>query len=185
MRVLILFAHPFPKRSRVHQRLRQVIQEVPEIKIREIYELYPDFHIDIKKEQKALLEADVLIFQHPLYWYSCPSLMKEWMDTVLEKGFAYGEGGTALHGKYWMQTLTTRGPESGYQREGYNHFTVAEFLRPFEQTARLCGMIPLEPFLVQGVGRISDEELERIARAYRDLIEAIKKDQLPKPYQTF
>lgn len=33
---------------------------------------------------------------HPLYWYGVPGLLKHWRDTVLVKGWAYGEGGGAL-----------------------------------------------------------------------------------------
>lgn len=34
----------------------------------------------------------MIVFQHPLYTYSCPALLKEWLDRVLSRGFASGPG---------------------------------------------------------------------------------------------
>jgi glutathione-regulated potassium-efflux system ancillary protein KefG len=34
----------------------------------------------------------VIVFQHPLYTYSCPALLKEWLDRVLSRGFSSGVG---------------------------------------------------------------------------------------------
>jgi glutathione-regulated potassium-efflux system ancillary protein KefG len=37
----------------------------------------------------------VIVFQHPLYTWSCPALLKEWLDRVLSRGFASGPEGTS------------------------------------------------------------------------------------------
>ena len=55
-----------------------------------------NFFIDVHAEQKLLLDHDIIIWQHPFYWYSAPAIIKEWMDLVLEHGFAYGENGRSL-----------------------------------------------------------------------------------------
>ncbi|XP_052504587.1 ribosyldihydronicotinamide dehydrogenase [quinone] isoform X2 [Budorcas taxicolor] len=44
---------------------------------------------DIIEEQKKLQEADLVIFQFPLYWFSVPAVLKGWMDRVLCQGFAF------------------------------------------------------------------------------------------------
>lgn len=44
---------------------------------------------DLTEEQKKVQEADLLIFQFPLYWFSMPAIMKGWMDRVLVQGFAH------------------------------------------------------------------------------------------------
>ena len=41
----------------------------------------------------------MIVFQHPVYWYSSPAILKEYQDLVLEYGFAYGHDGHALDGK--------------------------------------------------------------------------------------
>lgn len=141
----------------------------------DLYEWYPKFHINVAREQALLLEHDVIIFQHPFYWYSSPAILKQWQDLVLEYGFAYGKSGTRLSGKLFLTAISTGGPISAYQRSGYNHFSVRELLAPFEQTARLCGMTYLPPFVVPGVLWMEDEnELTAYASSYRRALEALR-----------
>ena len=45
---------------------------------------------DIRAEQAKLLDADALVLQFPLWWYSTPAILKGWIDRVFVKGFAYG-----------------------------------------------------------------------------------------------
>ncbi|XP_042320783.1 ribosyldihydronicotinamide dehydrogenase [quinone] isoform X1 [Sceloporus undulatus] len=44
---------------------------------------------DLIEEQRKVKEADLLIFQFPLYWFSMPAIMKGWMDRVFIQGFAH------------------------------------------------------------------------------------------------
>ncbi len=143
--ILVLLAHPALDRSEANAALIPASRSADGVTLVDLYAEYPDFRIDIDREQQRLRDHDVVIFQHPFYWYSTPSILKEWQDLVLEHGFAYGHGGEALHGKYLMNALTAGGPEDAYQEGGYNHFTLRELLRPFEQTANLCGMHYLAP----------------------------------------
>jgi glutathione-regulated potassium-efflux system ancillary protein KefG len=178
LRVLILFAHPAFQKSRINRRLLHAVQGLENVKIHDLYEEYPDFQIDVKREQQLLLDHDVIVLQHPFFWYSSPALIKEWEDLVLEYGFAYGVGGTRLAGKRMLSAITTGGPETAYRRAGYNYFTIREFLTPFEQTARLCNMEYLPPFVVFGSLRLFDEEeLAEHAAAYRRLIEGLRDDR--------
>ncbi|HEU4610738.1 MAG TPA: NAD(P)H-dependent oxidoreductase, partial [Kofleriaceae bacterium] len=147
-RVLVLFAHPVLERSRVNRRLVDAIRDVDGVTIRDLYEDYPTLAIDVRREQEELLAHDVIVFQHPFYWYSSPAILKEWQDLVLEHGWAYGVGGTNLRGKLTLNAITTGGPAGAYQRSGYNRFTVRELLAPWDQTAHLCGMRFLAPFAV-------------------------------------
>lgn len=183
-RVLLIYAHPFPRKSRVNQRLRRAVDGLANVEARDLYEIYPDFHIQMKKEQERMLESDVILLQHPFYWYSYPSLLKEWIDVVLEKGWAYGEGGEALRGKYWGHAITTAGQVPAYDRTGYNHFSIPELLRPSEQTAYLCGMIPMAPFLTQGVGKLTDADIEKRAGEYRQFVASLSSDLPIEKYGT-
>ena len=169
-KVLILFAHPRMEKSRANALLLQQIPTADNITFHDLYELYPDFNIDVEAEKKLLLEHDIIILQHPFYWYSCPPLMKQWIDMVLEFGWAYGPGGTALKDKIMFNAITTGGADTAYRAEGHNRFTIQEYLRPFEQTAYLCKMIYFPPFLVQGTHRITDEALWRMSEQYLILL---------------
>ncbi len=98
-RILVLLAHPAHRRSRANAALRDAAKAVEGVTLHDLYEAYPDFLIDVDHEQALLLRHDVIVFQHPVYWYSSPAILKEWQDLVLEHGFAYGRAGTALAGK--------------------------------------------------------------------------------------
>ena len=95
-RLLLYYAHPGNKYSRVNKKLAQVASEHPKLTFVDLYQEYPRYDINVDREQERLLNHDVIIFQHPLFWYSTPSIIKEWIDLVLEHGFAFGSGGDKL-----------------------------------------------------------------------------------------
>ncbi|MCG7947707.1 MAG: NAD(P)H-dependent oxidoreductase [Candidatus Thiodiazotropha taylori] len=171
-RILILLAHPSLERSEVNRPLAEAAAAIEGITLIDLYAEYPDFQIDIDREQQRLLEHDVIIFQHPLYWYSTPAILKEWQDLVLEHDFAYGSKGTALHGKLFFNALSAGGSEAAYRAEGYNHFTIRELLQPMEQMASLCGMRYLPPFALFGARTAVDEG--RIGQHIDTWIELLK-----------
>jgi glutathione-regulated potassium-efflux system ancillary protein KefG len=178
-RILILFAHPVLERSRVNRRLIDAIRDIDGVTIRDLYEEYPTLSIDVKREQELLIEHDVIVFQHPFYWYSSPALLKEWQDLVLEHGWAYGKGGTHLRGKITLNAITTGGPQVAYAREGYNRFTIRELLAPWDQTAYLCGMKFLAPFAVHAALKVtSDADVTSARTEYRRLLEALRDDRI-------
>jgi glutathione-regulated potassium-efflux system ancillary protein KefG len=173
-RVLIIFAHPALEKSRVNRYLARAVEGMPEVTFHDLYEEYPDFQIDVKGEQELLVAHDVIVFQHPFYWYSCPALLKEWLDLVLEHGFAYGRDGTALAGKVLLNAVTTGGPQDAYRPEGYNRFTMRQLLAPFDQTAHLCGMRYLAPFVVHRSLLVSTaEDAAPHARAWHAAVTAL------------
>ena len=102
--------------------------------------------------------------------------MKQWIDMVLEFGWAYGPKGNALESKTCLNVITTGGSREVYCSEGSNSFTVRQFLRPFEQTANLCGMHYLPPFAVMETHKLSDSDLSNYALQYVDLITLLKEN---------
>src|SRR6266481_9722266 len=174
-RILVLFAHPALHKSRINRQLIATIRDLENVTINDLYEEYSDFYIDVKREQQLLIDHDIIVFQHPFYWYSSPAILKQWEDLVLEHGFAYGKNGTRLQGKLVLTAISTGGPSSAYQRDGYNYFTVRELLAPFEQTARLCGMTYLPPFVVPGVLWMNSQtELSAYGSVYQKALEALR-----------
>ena len=165
-RVLILFAHPRLEKSRTNARLLQQLPRRDDVTFRDLYERYPDFDIDVATEQALLRDHDIIVWHHPLYWYSAPPLVKQWIDLVLTFGWAYGPGGTALHGKAMGHVVTPGGAAAAYQLAGYHGFTLDEFLRPLQRTVTLCGMRWLPPFAVHGTHRLTEEALDAAAASY-------------------
>ncbi len=172
-KILILFGHPRFEKSRINRTLLAALSGSVYITINDLYELYPDFNIDISYEQDLLTRHDIVIWQHPLYMYSAPALIKQWIDMVLEFGWAHGSGAENLTGKIVFNTVTAGGTKESYARDGFNCYTMQEFLYPFEQTAKLCGMHYLPPFAVQGTYRLTDKELEAHAAEYLGLLERL------------
>ncbi len=173
-RILILFAHPALEKSRVNAGLLAAVRGTESVTVHDLYEAYPEFDVDVKREQQLLLGHDIVVFQHPLFWYSTPAILKQWQDLVLEHGWAYGSQGTALRGKKLLSAITVGGREAAYQPDGYNRFTIRQLLVPIEQTARLCGMDYLPPFVVHGTHRMTAEQIQDNARDYRRVIEALR-----------
>lgn len=170
LRILIQFAHPRYEDSIVNRRLVEAVRDLPFVTFNDLYESYPDFDIDIAHEQQLLLGHDIVVWHHPLYWYSCPPLLKQWIDLVLEHGWAYGHTGDKLTGKRVFNTVTVGGGKQVYRHEGSNRFTINEFLRPFEQTAALCRMHYLPPFVIHQSTQATDVMCNTNAYVYRDLL---------------
>jgi glutathione-regulated potassium-efflux system ancillary protein KefG len=180
LRTLVQFAHPALERSRVNRRLYAALQEHlgADATFNDLYEEYPSLSIDVDREKQLLLDHDLIVFQFPFYWYSVPSLLKEWMDLVLQHGWAYGEGGDELAEKRWLCAITTGGPEFTYAKGGRNRFTIRDFLSPLEQTAYLCRMHFLAPLTFHGALALStDAEVAPFAATYcRGVDEARRED---------
>jgi len=176
-RILILFAHPRFEKSRANRALLKNIEEPGAITLNDLYEQYPDFNVDVHRERELLLVHQIVIWHHPLYMYGAPALLKQWIDLVLEYGWAHGEGGNFLKNKIIFNALTSGGTRGVYSASGYNRFTVQEFLIPFNQTATLCKMIYLPPFAVQGTHLLTAEALGRYAGLYRALLDRLAKGE--------
>lgn len=173
-KILILFAHPRFEHSRSHATLLRYLPTDSDITFHDLYEHYPGFNIPITREQQLLLAHDVILWQHPLYWYSCPPLLKQWIDLVLTHGWAYGPGGNALAGKAVANVITTGGTRTAYTPEGHHQFTLSEFLRPFQRTTTLCHMQYLPPFVVHGSHNLEPDTLAAYGQAYARLLNALK-----------
>ena len=173
-KIAILVFHPLLHKSRVNKTLLKAVEGIEGVSIRYMYELYPDYQIDIKKEQEVLLENEIIIWQHPLYWYSSPSLLKEWLDLVLEHGFAYGKTGRALEEKSVMSAISSGGRRENYGSEDGVRFSIRQLLAPFEQTVNLCRMSYLPPFLSHGTHLLNMQEIGKAAEDYTRVITGLR-----------
>ncbi|EKG2504375.1 NAD(P)H-dependent oxidoreductase [Vibrio vulnificus] len=178
-KVLVLYAHPSQHRSEVNAPLFHAAHAIEGVTCVDLYAEYPQFDINIDKEQARLLEHDVIVFQFPLYWYSTPALLKEWQDLVLEYGFAYGTDGTALKDKLMLCVVSAGGKEEAYKAEGYNHFTIRQLLAPIEQMAALTSMHYLPPFAIFGARTALEENrIDQHVERYVTLLQALVEDRV-------
>jgi glutathione-regulated potassium-efflux system ancillary protein KefG len=178
-KILILFGHPAFRRSTINAALREAVETLDGVTFHDLYATYPDFLIDVSHEQKLCESHDIIVFQHPFYWYSTPSIIKEWFDLVLEHGWAYGSTGNALKGKLTFQALTAGGSQENYCADGLNLFTIRELTTPFRATVNLCGVDWLPPFAVLGIHQgLPENERVRHAEDYRRTIIALRDNRI-------
>lgn len=140
-RTVVIYGHPHYEISVCNKALLdEFSKELPEVEVVNLAEKYPDYRIDIEKEQQRLLNADTIVLQFPFWWYDAPSIVHRYFEEVLAHGFAYGSKGTALHGKKLIISITAGGGKSDYSKDGYQHYEMNDFLPQFIATANLCGL---------------------------------------------
>ena len=174
--ILIVYAHPHPGRSEANRVLIDAVRELPSVRVHSLYDRYPDFSIDVQAEQSLLEQARLVVWQHPLYWYSVPALLKLWFEAVLVRGWAYGDGGTALAGKDCLWVTTTGAADEAYSAAGRHGHPFPAFTPAIEQTARFCAMNWLEPLTVHGAHAIGDAALAAQGRRYRERLQPYLSD---------
>ena len=177
---LVILAHPDFQHSIANRAVVACLQNSGlNIEIRDIAALYPDYRIDAAAEQQALLRHETVVFQYPLYWYNMPAILKQYFDSVLTYGFAYGTGGDRLKDKNFVPSITIGAPEQDYRADGEAHFRVLELCKPLEQTAYYTQMRSIDPFYFHGTSpalygreeivRRAEENAERLVALLRDL----------------
>lgn len=170
-KIVVYFAHLAIEQSVINRALCDAVRNLPHVNFRDLHELYPDFFIDVKTEQAVLRDADLIVFQCPIYWYAAPAVFKHFQDTVLLRGFAYGPGGTALQGKDFLLAVSTGASAEEYSPDGIHHYAFVDLIRPIEQTVRFCGMQFLSPLVLHGGHSLSRDDIEAHAARYRHFLE--------------
>lgn len=171
MKILHLVFHPNLPSSRVNKTWKELLEQSGKITIsRDMYEEYPDFQIDVAKEQALLMEHDRIVIQFPLYWWSMTPLLKKWLDDVLQYQFAYGSKGDKLKGKD-LQVICS----AGGQAKNYNGFhmfaTVPELMKPFQLTANLAKMNYAQPLYMFNADACSNEDIVAFGEKWIELID--------------
>jgi glutathione-regulated potassium-efflux system ancillary protein KefF len=156
---LVLYAHPYPRRSRGCAALLAGLSDLPGLEVRMLYDLYPDFDVDVAAELRSLRQAERVVWLAPLYWYTVPALLHVWFEKVLMAAIADGAPQEALRGKECLWAATTGAGE--YRPGGRHDHAFSEFVPALEMTARYCGMRWLEPFVLHDPDHVDDETLRR------------------------
>lgn len=168
MKTVVFVFHPNLKESRVNKKLSESLSEENNVVVRNIYDIYLNGEIDVQAEQAIMEQADRIVLQFPFYWYSSPSLLKQWEDAVLQYGWAFGANGDKLHGKELLIVTTTGA--TGYSRTESVKYTVEELLRPFQATSNLIGTSYLKPYIVSNSMAIDENIIDQIAKDYKNYI---------------
>ena len=149
-RLLVLYAHAAPHRSRVNRRLADAARTVDGVYLHDLYETYPDFYIDVARERALVAQAEVLVFVHPFQWYGMPALMKEWVDLVLHDGWEQGPLNSAVQGKGCWLVTSTGSAAADFGPGALHGRPFDDYLAPFRQSAAVCGMQWIAPLVLHG-----------------------------------
>ena len=168
-KTLVIAGHPDYKHSLANRAILDEFHRlVPEAEIVYLDAEYPDFNIDVEREQKRLVEAETVVFEFPFWWYSAPSLMRRYFEQVLSHGFAYGSTGTALHGKKLIISFTAGAPEGAYSPDGYQHYDIDAFIPQFRSLSNLCGFDWQEPIISFGMMLLNPDDKEAADRFHAE-----------------
>lgn len=168
MKKLVLVSHDNFENSRINRALVDKAALLENVTVHHI----PEPHlINVALEQALLLSHDEIVLQFPLQWFSSPASLKAWLDKVLTYNWAYGEHFN-LAGKTFKIVLTTGGVSEAYMPEGQNGITITEVLKPIERTLGYIKAHYVEPFLVQGVFQLSNEDLHTKTEDYIEYIQS-------------
>ena len=162
-KALILYAHPEPKRSVANRALLKIARNLDNVTVRDLYAYYPDFFINVHREHQLLREHNIIVFQFPIHTYSCPALMKEWIDRVLNLQFTGSLGASELSGKLFRLVVTAGATEASYQSGGVVGYSLDDILLPFKIMANSCGMVWVPPLILYRARRIEGDELQQHA----------------------
>ncbi|MBO7746755.1 NAD(P)H-dependent oxidoreductase [Paenibacillus sp. MWE-103] len=165
---LVLVAHPNLENSNVNKRWLVEIQQYPAfITINDLYANYPNFQIDVVKEQLLVEQHDRIIFQFPFYWYSSPPLLKKWLDDVLTYGWAFTSKGSKLKGKELALAISIGGSESDYRHGEGEGYSINELISPFHETSNLIETNFLVPFTLLAL-------IKRVIKSYVRVLESMQ-----------
>lgn len=166
---LVVIGHPDLSSSRANAAIVDALRET-NVTLHALSSVLGESGFDLAAEQKLLCEHDRIVLLFPLYWYSCPALMKRWLDDVFTPGFAYARGGDKLMDKEFLIVTTVGAPSSGYRAGGFNRYTLDELLRPLQQTVAYVKGRYLPPIPLFESVFIADEPLDETAREIAGLI---------------
>ncbi|BEU87096.1 NAD(P)H-dependent oxidoreductase [Selenomonas sp. TAMA-11512] len=137
-KILIVSGHPDLANDSFANKiiLEDIAKLVPEATIDDLGALYPDYEFDVEAEQAKLVDADIIVMQFPIFWFSIPALMAKWMEDVFLHGFSHGSTGKALVGKKLLLSFTTGAPAFAYGEA----FPVEAMTKRLSHTAEFTGM---------------------------------------------
>ncbi|OIS94349.1 NAD(P)H-dependent oxidoreductase [Brucella cytisi] len=174
-KTLVLLFHPDLSRSRANAVLARRAGALPGVEVVNMQEAYPngmDIYRDGEREAVRLLEADRIVLQFPVQWYSTPPLLKAWQDAVLTRMFyiAYEAEGRRLEGTPLMIAATAGNTVEAYRPGGANMFAITDIFTPLRASANRCRLIWMEPFVIYRADKLSSDEIENAGEDYADAL---------------
>lgn len=152
--------------------VESIKRELPEVDLHLLHTARKQKEFDIKAEQKLIDSHDTIVFQFPVYWFSCPALLKQWMDEVLTPDWAY-MANYAFEGKRVAFAASAGSSAADYSANGSVGMELEDVLRSMRLSvgylkAKYCGLHSC--FSAVGIGK---DALKQNAMEYVRFIESL------------
>lgn len=120
---------------------------------------------DINEEINKILDANILIFQYPIFWFNVPWSLKKYCDEVFttsnklfngdgrsrnDPSKKYGSGGLLADKKY-MLSVTWNAPSSAFEKGNFLECGLDESLISMHKALQFLGCKPLASFQINDV----------------------------------
>ena len=130
MKVLLVLGHDNYDKSVQNRKLIDQLAGVKDVTVLNLWEKYgaQNFKLtdkQVQEDAQAMLAADRIIFQYPLYWYNMPWCLKLWQDQVFT-AIAFSDLKEKVAGKEFGVIATTASPSAAYLAVQENGHTLVE-----------------------------------------------------------
>lgn len=159
MKTLVIVAHPEIDNSTTQQFFKEGLAGFDNY---EWHEIKQEFEVAV--ERLLLIKADRIVFQFPLYWYSAPAILKQWLDEV------FSVNQLDLSGKELGLVVSTGSPAKAFQAGGTEKYAMSEVLRPYEMLANRMGMKYLTPVLIHQFAYLKETDKQQLLVRYQQYI---------------
>lgn len=149
---------------------------------------------DVRGEQQKLLDADLVVFQFPLWWYSVPAMLKGWFDRVFASGFGfdvidpesglprkYGDG--VLVGKRALISVSLGEGLRSIAPRGISGDIESLLFSLTHGTLFYAGIEPLPLHVIADADDLGPADVDREIRRFTERIAALA-EEMPTPYRT-
>ncbi|KQQ76368.1 NAD(P)H-dependent oxidoreductase [Acinetobacter sp. Leaf130] len=158
---LLILAHPYYAQSIANKAIvEELVKTYPDLEVRDIFQLYPDYQIDVSAEQEALLRHDTIILQYPMFWFNMPAILKLWFDEVFTYQFAYGSQGDKLKDKKVIISMTVGQTEANMVNDQEN--LIDSFLKAVQYSIQYTQMELSATYLLYDVSPLSGNPESKI-----------------------
>ena len=170
-KTLVLFAHPYFEHSTTNVRLLECYEAMDHVTVRDLYEDYPDFHIQPFRERKRIVEYERIIFHFPIIWFGLPPLLKLWIDEVFDMRWISENGINILSGKDAVIITSVGGRESNYSAEGKYKTEVEELLSGLKVSLHVNNIELKKIHIIYNADNLNETELNLLSE---ELAETLK-----------
>ncbi|MCH5462421.1 NAD(P)H-dependent oxidoreductase [Lactobacillus sp. LC28-10] len=152
IKTLVVVGHPQIEDSSTQQFLKEAAN-LPDV----IWHPVTSFAVNVAAEQALIKQADRLVLQFPLYWYSAPAILKNWLDQVLTRHFVYPAAMGGLVGKELGIAVSLGSPAKNFAAGAGEDFSISQIMIPFQALANKTQMTFLPTFIIDQFGYQSDD----------------------------